>query len=854
MVLAVALTGTAVGAALRYSGGIAAVTTVAGLGSPGPEAASTSALAATPPAGWGDGLRGRWLEALEQSGALHLILWPRPGRGEDLVLRVRRHGGRILWAGRGSDALVAWVPATAVPALLPWVAAVQPDAPAAVAVPSTATAAPEPDAQPPTFELALHRANQDALGATALRATRGLSGRGVTVAVIDTGVDPGLAALQPVGGPEGKIVDYVDLTSPVPFAERAARAGEAAPQALEEGRRPAWAAEGDVFLGAAGRAGRAEARPDGTEAVRLRWEGLDLWLPAAAAGREVHLGWLDEAQAGPGGTDLDGSGTATERWLVAAFAAPPAGGAAKAAGQGRTGSAMGDATAGAAGHGASVPAAGHPLAGAAEPGTPGLGAGDALAGAPGATGDMAVVIDADGDLDLAEEPALRPLAQGGGVTRLSPPPADGGRPASAGSSPAPRGAGGATLVVTAVDPQGRLVNFGFDGHGHGTRMASILAARGASYQGVAPGVRLLVLKALDGRGQGEWSQILAAVDYAVTRGADVISLSAESTAPAEQLPVTERMLRQAMARGVLPVLAAGNGGPGLHTALPLPADAGLVVGAYLPDAAAALLGDPAGQRPLPYSAAGPAADGTPAPSLVGPGVTYALVPSGQAHRWPAGLAPDEGTSVAVPYVAGLAALLLEAGRREAPDLTAARLAPILQATARPLAGVPATVQGFGRPDGLRAAAALAAAGAGSPGWSVQWLHRGRPYRGIFWDGVPPGVLNLVVRHKGTRPIQGRWTDVPPWASFPGAMPYPGGEGLYLPVAYRLPDRPGLYDALVRLHGGEGPPVGMLQAFVRPHRLGDGHLEVEGAVAPGRVERVFVEVPRGATQLAFRVDL
>ncbi|HEY8552728.1 MAG TPA: peptidase S8, partial [Thermaerobacter sp.] len=47
---------------------------------------------------------------------------------------------------------------------------------------------------------------------------------------------------------------------------------------------------------------------------------------------------------------------------------------------------------------------------------------------------------------------------------------------------------------------------------------------------------------------------------------------------------------------------------------------------------------------------------------------------------------------------------------------------------------------------------------------------------------------------------------------------------------------------------------MLQAFVRPHRLGDGHLEVEGAVAPGRVERVFVEVPRGATQLAFRVDL
>lgn len=925
VVLAVAVTATAVGAGLPPREGVGGTAPGAGLRARAPGdpwgGAAAGETAAAQPAGWSDGLRARWLAALEQGRELRLILWPRPGRAQELVEGVRRHGGRVVWAGGASEALVASVPATAVPILLPWVAALQADGPAAVAVPSTAPAPVDPGDRPLPFELALHRANQDAVGATALRTARGLTGRGVTVAVIDTGVDPGLAPLQPVGGPRGKIVDYVDLTSPVPFGQRAAGAAEAAGPAVEGGRRPAWAAEGDVFLRAAGRAGGAEMRSDGATAVRLRWDGLELWLPAAAAGRPVHLGWLDEAQAGPTGADLDGSGTATERWLVAAFPAPPSGGAGKAAGQGRSVAAPAAVAAGAVGQGGSRraedgihresslarpgtdPAAGRPDTAAAPPRAGAAGTAVAVAptrdsitslpsttsaaagtadgvgpardpatGAgtmdgPGITdrraGDaaptsaeaatLAVVVDADGDLDLAEEPVLRPLTQGGGVARLAPPAADGKRPASAGSSAAAGGARGAALVVTAVDPQGRLVNFGFDAHGHGTRMASILAARGAAYQGVAPDVRLLVLKALDGRGQGDWSQILAAVDHAIAHGADVISLSAESTAPVEQLPVTERLLRQAMARGVLPVLAAGNGGPGLHTALPLPADAGLVVGAYLPEAAAALLGDAAGQRPLPYSAAGPAADGTPAPSLVGPGVTYALVPSGEAHRWPAGLAPDEGTSVAVPYVAGLAALLLEAGRREAPGLTAARLGPILQATARPLAGVPATVQGFGRPDGLRAAAMLATAGAGSSGWSVQWVHRGRPYRGIFWDGVPPGVLHLVVRHQGARPIEGRWAGVPPWASFPGPMPYPGGQGLYLPVAYRLPDRPGLYDALVRLHGGEGPPLGVLQAFVRPHRLEGGHLEVEGAVAPGQVERVFVEVPPGITRLAFRVE-
>lgn len=813
----------------------------------------------TAPAGWTGAARAAWIAALHRGDELQLALWPQPVQRARLEWCIRWAGGSVLWQGQATGSLVARVPAASLPALLPLVDAIEVDGTAAVAAPDTSLAAPDAASPSLPFELALHRANQDALGAVRLRTTHGVDGSGVTVAVIDTGVDPGLPALQPVGA-GGKIAAYVDFTSPVPFAQRVQRAREAGAAVVQDGRNPDWAAEGDVFLTATARAGGAVAGPAGTAIARVRWQGLDLQLPAAAAGQEVRLGWLDEANVGPGGTDLDGNGTVRDRWLVVAFTAQEQAGA-TATGEGADGGMLR-----ADGPATSLPP-GPPLSGTVPPSR-----GAAAPPAGDAATSLVVLVDADRDLDLAEEPALRPVGQGGGVTWL--PRAEAGAPRRPGG---PGGAGaGMALVVTAADPQGLLVNFGFDAHGHGTRMAAILAAAGSTYEGVAPGVQLLVLKALGSRGQGDWSQILAAVDYAVAHGADIVSLSAESPSPAEQLPVTERVLRQAMARGVLPVLAAGNGGPGLHTALPLPADAGLVVGAYLPEDAAQLLGDPAGARILPYSAVGPAVDGTPAPSLIGPGVTYTLVPAWQADRWPGGLAPDEGTSVAVPYVAGLAALLLEHGRRQAPALPAAALLPVLHATARPLAGAPATAQGYGTPDGLRAAGELAAwrvgtsgpagaggnaaaAAAGSSGgwrgtrWQVLWLHRGRPYKGIFWDGAPPGILNLVVRHGTGEPVTARWAGVPAWARFPGPMPYPAGDGLYLPVAYRLPDRPGLYDALVRLEGDAGPPVGFLQAFVRPYGLDTGYLRVQGSVGRGRVERVFVDVPPGTTQLVLSVE-
>lgn len=99
-----------------------------------------------------------------------------------------------------------------------------------------------------------------------------------------------------------------------------------------------------------------------------------------------------------------------------------------------------------------------------------------------------------------------------------------------------------------------------DGNGHGTHVAGIIAARygnGRGGSGVAPGADLLAARALgaDGVGYNDW--IAAAIVWAANSGAKVINLSLGSPEPST---VLERALAYAVARGALPVCAAGNDG------------------------------------------------------------------------------------------------------------------------------------------------------------------------------------------------------------------------------------------------------------------------------------------------------
>lgn len=98
-----------------------------------------------------------------------------------------------------------------------------------------------------------------------------------------------------------------------------------------------------------------------------------------------------------------------------------------------------------------------------------------------------------------------------------------------------------------------------DDNGHGTCTASemIAANDGKGVTGAAYDAQLMVLKALDAKGAGTDANIVAAINYAVVHGANVINLSLGGTTPDASL---ETALKNAASHGVIVCIAAGNDG------------------------------------------------------------------------------------------------------------------------------------------------------------------------------------------------------------------------------------------------------------------------------------------------------
>ncbi|TQJ02674.1 S8 family peptidase [Amycolatopsis cihanbeyliensis] len=234
-----------------------------------------------------------------------------------------------------------------------------------------------------------------------------------------------------------------------------------------------------------------------------------------------------------------------------------------------------------------------------------------------------------------------------------------------------------------------------DLHGHGTHVASIAAGSGAasggSYRGIAPGADLLAAKVFDRWGTGPASQVMAGMEWAVDRGADVVNLSLGAGITDGTDPLAAMVNTLSAKNGTLFVVAAGNAGPGNRTVTtPGSADAALTVGAVDRNNELAW-----------FSSRGPRlTDATVKPEIVAPGVEIAAAraagtsggsPLGEHYtRW-------SGTSMATPHVAGAAAILAQ----QHPDWSGARLKDRLVSTARDLE-LPWFEQGAGLLDIARA--------------------------------------------------------------------------------------------------------------------------------------------------------
>jgi hypothetical protein len=209
-----------------------------------------------------------------------------------------------------------------------------------------------------------------------------------------------------------------------------------------------------------------------------------------------------------------------------------------------------------------------------------------------------------------------------------------------------------------------------DTNGHGTHVAGIIGATGNNGLGVT-GVnwhaRIMPVKVLDCTGSGSGDVVQAGIHWAVDNGAKVISLSLGAFSAQSPSPLLEEGIGYAISKGVVVVAAAGNLSPGITAGTPSwPAAYPGVVGVGATESS---------DRLTSFSNTGYFVD------VVAPGYNIlSTYPRNIDPRNLTGYQYESGTSMATPFVSGLAGLIWAAS----PSLFATDVTGDIQLSARDL--------------------------------------------------------------------------------------------------------------------------------------------------------------------------
>jgi serine protease AprX len=247
----------------------------------------------------------------------------------------------------------------------------------------------------------------------------------------------------------------------------------------------------------------------------------------------------------------------------------------------------------------------------------------------------------------------------------------------------------------------------FDDNGHGTHVSAIAAGDG----GVAPAAAIVGVKVLNRSLQGTGGTLIDGIEWVLknrnTFGTPikviVLSIQPQLGECSDGTDGVSAAVNRAHASGMVVVVAAGNGGPAqCSIGAPAAAAGALTVGAMADTSTG-------GFQLADFSSRGPTLDGRIKPDVVAPGVGIT------SAWWPGhGYNTLRGTSQAAPFVAGVAALMLQVN----PELGSQRVKETIMGTASDWGrGGDNTIAGSTGPDidygagRLDAYAAIQAAGA-----------------------------------------------------------------------------------------------------------------------------------------------
>lgn len=248
----------------------------------------------------------------------------------------------------------------------------------------------------------------------------------------------------------------------------------------------------------------------------------------------------------------------------------------------------------------------------------------------------------------------------------------------------------------------------YDDNGHGSHCAGLVAGdgteAGGKFKGPAYQANIVGVKVLGGSGGGSLSNIARGIRWCIENkdrlGIKVLSMSLGANANLhEKDDVIAQAVNDALAAGLLPVIAAGNSGPGIKTiGTPAITKNALTVGAYDDKNTKSHDDDTMAF----FSSRGPTTrDGLVKPDIAAPGVNMVSLMSPDSEIADADVAklPPyycllSGTSMATPAVAGCAALVMQAN----PDLTPAQVKQVLIETSEGMKDTPGILGGAGLVD------------------------------------------------------------------------------------------------------------------------------------------------------------